>query len=85
MQAELLVYAADAARLREYADRHRLADAPTALRHLLNNHEGAVEDRVVEAVIDVWAHDYANDAWCALSAEQQMAVGRRIAAAARGQ
>lgn len=39
-------------------------------------------DKAVEDFIDAWAHDYANDDWRALSAEDQMREGRRIMAAA---
>ena len=38
-------------------------------------------DRALENLIDAWAHDYANDAWRELPAEEQMQAAERIAAA----
>lgn len=40
------------------------------------------DDAAVIDFIDAWAHDYANDAWRDLSAEDQMSEGRRIVDAA---
>jgi hypothetical protein len=39
------------------------------------------DDAVIE-FIDAWAHDWANDQWRALTASEQLDVGRRIMDAA---
>ncbi len=41
-----------------------------------------IPEAAVEATIDAWAHSYASDAWRALTADEQMDVGRDIIAAA---
>lgn len=42
---------------------------------------GQRSDRALEALIDAWAHDYANDAWRELLEDEQMKVAGQIAAA----